>query len=271
MKIQKKSIILSVLIFLGMLSLGIFTKNDFKTSCVAGAALAGTFLAYSAFMQFITYYSSREPKKERIMKTEKEEIIHNITYDNFNHGIDKILNEESDDSSPFVNFWDASALLGFATTIVTGYNSLENINSLVFWIKVFIIGASLTAGIQLALKHSRIKEIKKIKNITTATYFKLKKLQDEYRLNTEKDYLDKNDEKNDELLYDAAKWSIDVKGVSIAAIQRHFKIGFYRAGKIIDQMYSLGICGPDKGNLKPRVILIDMEGLEMLKEKILNH
>lgn len=196
MKKLKKSIILSVLIFLGIFFFCVFiSKNDFKTSCTAGAALAGAYFAYSALIQFLTHYSTHESKKERIIERDKEEVIHDITYDNFNHGIDKILNEESDDSSPFVNFWDASALLGFATTIVTGYNSLENINSLVFWIKVFIIGASLTAGIQLALKHSRIKEIKKIKNITTATYFKLKKLQDEYRLNTEKDYLDKNDEK----------------------------------------------------------------------------
>lgn len=273
MKIQKKSIILSVLIFLGMLSLGIFTKNDFKTSCVAGAALAGTFLAYSAFMQFITYYSSREPKKERIMKTEKEEIIHDITYDDFNQGIDMILNEESEDSNtnPYQNFWGASALLGFATTILTGFNSIENIDSFRFWIKVFIIGAALTAGIQLALKHSRTREYEKLKNITTATYFKLKKIQEESRLNTDKNYLEIKDEKRmDEFLYEVTKWAIEVNGVSIAAIQRHFGLDSYKAGKIINQMYSLGICAPSKGNPKHHIILIDMESLEKLKEKISN-
>lgn len=260
----KKSIILTALIFLGVLSFGFFiSKNDFKTSCLIGAVLA---LAYLAFVLFMTS-EAHESKKEK----EKEEIIHDITYDDFNQEIDKILNEEAEDSnsSPYQNFLEASILLGFAATALTEFNSIENFDSSRFWLRVFIIGAALTAGIRLALKYSRIKEFENLKKITIATYFKLKRVQDEYRSITKKDFFDKNDEKkNDELLYEAAKWAIEVDGISIAAIQKHFQIGYYKAGKIIDQMYSLGICGPSTGDSKPRIMLIDMDGLEKLKEKI---
>ena len=66
----------------------------------------------------------------------------------------------------------------------------------------------------------------------------------------------------DRLLYDVAKWAIDVNGLSTSAVQRHFAIGFSRAGKIVDQLYSLGICGPSAGNSSPRKILITMDELD---------
>ena len=65
----------------------------------------------------------------------------------------------------------------------------------------------------------------------------------------------------DKLLYEVAKWAIDVNGLSTSAVQRHFSIGFSRAGKIVDQLYSLGICGPAIGNSSPRQILVTMDEL----------
>lgn len=68
-------------------------------------------------------------------------------------------------------------------------------------------------------------------------------------------------EKLDKLLFEVAKWAIEVNGLSTSAVQRHFSVGYSRAGKIVDQLYGLGVCGPSKGNSKPRAMLIDMEGL----------
>ncbi|MCF0225670.1 MAG: DNA translocase FtsK [Fibrobacter sp.] len=67
--------------------------------------------------------------------------------------------------------------------------------------------------------------------------------------------------KLDPLLFDVAKWAIDVNGLSTSAVQRHFSVGFSRAGKIVDQLYALGVCGPSKGNSKPRAMCIGMDEL----------
>jgi DNA segregation ATPase FtsK/SpoIIIE, S-DNA-T family len=56
-------------------------------------------------------------------------------------------------------------------------------------------------------------------------------------------------------------WCINVKGVSVSAVQRSFSVGFSRAGKIVDQLEYLGVCGKSKGNSKPRDILMTEEEL----------
>lgn len=65
--------------------------------------------------------------------------------------------------------------------------------------------------------------------------------------------------KLDKLLYDVAVWAVECRGLSTSAVQRHFSVGFSRAGKIVDQLYSLGVCGPAKGNSKPRAMLLGIE------------
>lgn len=72
-------------------------------------------------------------------------------------------------------------------------------------------------------------------------------------------------EKKDKLLFEVAKWAIEVQGLSTSAVQRHFSVGYSRAGKIVDQLYGLGVCGPSKGNSKPRAMLIDFDGLMNLE------
>lgn len=74
-------------------------------------------------------------------------------------------------------------------------------------------------------------------------------------------------EKLDKLLFDVAEWAIEVgNGVSTSAVQRHFSVGYSRAGKIVDQLYGLGVCGRSTGNSKPRALLIGMdELLQMLR------
>ena len=73
-------------------------------------------------------------------------------------------------------------------------------------------------------------------------------------------------EKLDKLLFDVASWAIEIgNGVSTSAVQRHFSVGYSRAGKIVDQLYGLGICGRSTGNSKPRALLIGMDELLQLQ------
>ncbi len=69
-------------------------------------------------------------------------------------------------------------------------------------------------------------------------------------------------EKLDKLLFEVAKWAIECgNGLSTSAVQRHFSVGYSRAGKIVDQLYGLGVCGRSTGNSKPRALLIGMDEL----------
>ena len=72
-------------------------------------------------------------------------------------------------------------------------------------------------------------------------------------------------EKLDKLLFEVAQWAISVNGLSTSAVQRHFSVGYSRAGKIVDQLYGLGVCGPSKGNSKPRAMLVGMDELMQLE------
>ncbi|MDE5774068.1 MAG: DNA translocase FtsK [Muribaculaceae bacterium] len=67
----------------------------------------------------------------------------------------------------------------------------------------------------------------------------------------------------DPLLEDAAHYIVGSGIASTSSLQRHFSIGYARAGKIMDQMESLGIVGPATGG-KPRDLRVDMYGLEQL-------
>ncbi|MCQ2124024.1 MAG: DNA translocase FtsK [Fibrobacter sp.] len=75
----------------------------------------------------------------------------------------------------------------------------------------------------------------------------------------------KNLGKLDPLLFDVACWAIEVSGLSTSAVQRHFSVGYSRAGKIVDQLYGLGVCGPSKGNSKPRAMLVGMDELMQME------
>jgi S-DNA-T family DNA segregation ATPase FtsK/SpoIIIE len=59
----------------------------------------------------------------------------------------------------------------------------------------------------------------------------------------------------DELLPEAIELVIDSKQASVSLIQRKFKVGHARAGRIIDQMEVRGIVGASEGS-KPRQVLM---------------
>ena len=62
----------------------------------------------------------------------------------------------------------------------------------------------------------------------------------------------------DELLPEAIEMAIDNGQISTSLLQRRFRIGYNRAGSIIDQMEARGIIGGLDGN-KPRQVLINRE------------
>ena len=73
-------------------------------------------------------------------------------------------------------------------------------------------------------------------------------------------------EKKDKLLFEVAKWAIECgNGLSTSAVQRHFSVGYSRAGKIVDQIFGMGLCARSTGNSKPRAMLIGMDELMQLE------
>lgn len=65
-------------------------------------------------------------------------------------------------------------------------------------------------------------------------------------------------EEEDELLRDAAEWVLDTKKASVSMLQRRFRIGYTRAGRLMDTLESMGIVGPAEG-AKPREVLMTKE------------
>lgn len=69
----------------------------------------------------------------------------------------------------------------------------------------------------------------------------------------------------DELYDEAVKFVLTENTASISAIQRRFRVGYARAGRIIDQMTRNGIVSEQDG-AKPRNILITLEEYENMLE-----
>ena len=63
---------------------------------------------------------------------------------------------------------------------------------------------------------------------------------------------------------DAIDTVVEVGQASTSFIQRRFKVGYARAGRIIDQMEARGIISGYEGS-KPRQVLITLEKLNELK------
>ena len=60
----------------------------------------------------------------------------------------------------------------------------------------------------------------------------------------------------DELLKDAAILVVDAQQASVSLLQRKFRIGYSRAGRIVDELESLGIVSGYSGS-KAREVLVD--------------
>ena len=71
-------------------------------------------------------------------------------------------------------------------------------------------------------------------------------------------------EDDDPLLWEAAQIVVDSQLGSTSGLQRRLKVGYARAGRIMDMLEHKGIVGPPDGS-KPREVLIDADGLEELR------
>ncbi len=70
------------------------------------------------------------------------------------------------------------------------------------------------------------------------------------------------DDDGDEYLPQAIELAVELGQISTAMIQRKLKVGYSRAGRIIDQMEERGVIGPANGS-KPRQVYISHADLEM--------
>ena len=67
-----------------------------------------------------------------------------------------------------------------------------------------------------------------------------------------------DDEEEDELLNDAIELVVNAEQASASMLQRRFRIGYNRAGRLVDIMEARGIIGPSEGS-RPRRVLITKE------------
>ena len=61
---------------------------------------------------------------------------------------------------------------------------------------------------------------------------------------------------SDEMLVKAVELAIDAGQVSISMLQRRLRVGYARAGRLVDEMTQMGITGEAEGPTKPRKVLI---------------
>lgn len=84
------------------------------------------------------------------------------------------------------------------------------------------------------------------------------------KANTTDKEIDEEDDEIDPFLIEAIDAVVDMGQASASFIQRRFKVGYARAGRIIDQMEARGIISGYEGS-KPRQVLISKERWEELK------
>lgn len=69
---------------------------------------------------------------------------------------------------------------------------------------------------------------------------------------------------DDPLIWEAAHIVVESQLGSTSGLQRRLKVGYARAGRIMDMLEEKGVVGPPDGS-KPREVLLDEEGLAALK------
>jgi S-DNA-T family DNA segregation ATPase FtsK/SpoIIIE len=74
---------------------------------------------------------------------------------------------------------------------------------------------------------------------------------------------EKLEEPDDDLLQEAANFVVSTQQASVSAVQRRFRVGYSRAGRIIDALERKGIVGPYEGSKSRAVVAssIDLESM----------
>ena len=68
----------------------------------------------------------------------------------------------------------------------------------------------------------------------------------------------------DSLFKEAAEVIVTAQQGSASLLQRKLKLGYNRAGRIIDQMEAAGVVGPFEGSKARQVLISDLSSLEKL-------
>jgi DNA segregation ATPase FtsK/SpoIIIE, S-DNA-T family len=71
------------------------------------------------------------------------------------------------------------------------------------------------------------------------------------------------EEPDDELLPEVASFVVATQQASVSAVQRRFRVGYSRAGRIIDALERKGVVGPHEGSKSRSVVAteIDLEAI----------
>lgn len=69
----------------------------------------------------------------------------------------------------------------------------------------------------------------------------------------------KDEEPEDDLLQDAASFVVSTQQASVSAVQRRFRVGYSRAGRIIDALERKGIVGPYEGSKSRSVSATELD------------
>ncbi len=77
---------------------------------------------------------------------------------------------------------------------------------------------------------------------------------------------DINDGERDDLFWEAAKLVVRHQQGSASLLQRRLRVGYARAGRLIDELEDMGIVGPFDGS-KARDVLVDEEALELIRQQ----
>jgi S-DNA-T family DNA segregation ATPase FtsK/SpoIIIE len=67
------------------------------------------------------------------------------------------------------------------------------------------------------------------------------------------------EEPDDELLPDAASFVVATQQASVSAVQRRFRVGYSRAGRIIDALERKGVVGPYEGSKSRSVVATELD------------
>lgn len=105
-----------------------------------------------------------------------------------------------------------------------------------------------------------------IKQNGTATYSEdiMESIENSNKTEKELEKEQSEDDDTDPFLMEAIETVVDTGQASTSFIQRRFKVGYARAGRIIDQMEERGVISGYQGS-KPRQVLMSKERLEELK------
>lgn len=105
-----------------------------------------------------------------------------------------------------------------------------------------------------------------IKSNGTATYSEdiLESIENSNKTDKELAQEQAEDDETDPFLMDAIQTVVETGQASTSFIQRRFKVGYARAGRIIDQMEERGVISGYQGS-KPREVLMTLERLNELK------